>query len=57
MFLQLVIPDGFIPPVFEGMAPAKPNAASPARGFFDSPDICEGEEKKGKERSGREIRY
>jgi hypothetical protein len=35
-----VIPDGFIPVLFEGIAPAKPKAASPAKGFFDSPDIC-----------------
>lgn len=40
MVVQLVIPVWFNPPVLDGMAPAKPKAASPAKGFFDSPDIC-----------------
>lgn len=39
--IQLVIPVWFNPPVFEGMAPAKPKAASPASGFLASPVICE----------------
>jgi hypothetical protein len=48
VYLQLEIPDWLIPPWFDGIAPAKPKAASPAKGFFASPVICEWLEKGGK---------